>query len=99
MGKVIWSEKASANLEAIHQYIARDSLLYATRFIKTLISHPQFLQNMPFAGRIVPEFNDPKIRELIFRNYRLVYLVEANKDVTMLAVVQGNKLLEDLYEK
>jgi Txe/YoeB family toxin of Txe-Axe toxin-antitoxin module len=54
---------------------------------------------MPFAGRIVPEFNDNIMRELIYREYRLVYRVQENKNITMLTVVQGNKLLEDLYDK
>jgi toxin ParE1/3/4 len=99
MGKVIWTEKASLHLKAIHQYISRDSLLYATRFIKSLISHTLVLENLPLAGRVVPEFNDSRIRELIYREYRLVYRVEKNKNVTMLTVIQGNKLLEDLYEK
>ena len=99
MGKIIWSEKAAANLEAIHRYIARDSRLYAQRFIKNIISHPIILESMPFAGRIVPEFNEPKIRELIYREYRLVYRVEENQNITILTVIQGNKLLEDLYNK
>jgi hypothetical protein len=31
------------------------------------------LAAFPSAGRVVPEFGDPKIREILWRNYRLVY--------------------------
>lgn len=37
MGKIRWTEKASSNLQAIYDYIARDSKTYANRFIMSLI--------------------------------------------------------------
>ena len=32
--RIIWSEPALADLEAIHEFIARDSRQYATRFVQ-----------------------------------------------------------------
>ncbi len=55
MGKVKWTEKASSNLQAIHDYIAKDSKTYATRFIKSLIRATTKLEQMPRCGRMVPE--------------------------------------------
>lgn len=55
MGKIKWTEKASSNLQAIYDYIARDSKTYATRFIKSLIRATTKLEIMPRCGRIVPE--------------------------------------------
>lgn len=95
MGKVIWTQKATSNLEAIHQYISRDSVTYASRFIKALISQTAILKTMPFSGRIVPEFNNETIRELIYKNYRIVYEVIDNA-VRILAIQHGNRLLEDI---
>jgi len=37
MGKVKWTENASKNLKHICGYIAKDSEIYATRFVKSLI--------------------------------------------------------------
>jgi plasmid stabilization system protein ParE len=48
MVKIKWTEKASGDLEAIHKYIARDSKVYASRFIKSLISATIKLETMPF---------------------------------------------------
>ena len=30
-------------------------------------------RTFPHIGRIVPEYNDPQLREILFRNYRIVY--------------------------
>lgn len=47
MGKIRWTEKASSNLQAIHEYIDRDSKTYATRFLKSLIKATDKLEKMP----------------------------------------------------
>lgn len=47
MGKIKWTEKASSNLQAIYDYIARDSKIYAVRFIKSLIRATTKLEIMP----------------------------------------------------
>lgn len=38
MGKIKWTEKASSHLQIIHDYIAKDSKTYATRFVISLIN-------------------------------------------------------------
>lgn len=56
MGKIKWTEKAIKNLEDLHNYIANDSVLYAQRFITSLIHSTEILEKQPLSGRIVPEF-------------------------------------------
>ena len=73
MGQIRWTEKSSKNLEAIYNYIANDSKVYAVRFIKSLIKSIAILKNQPNIGRIVPEINDITIREILFKDYRIVY--------------------------
>lgn len=88
MGKIKWTEKASTHLQAIHDYIARDSKTYATRFIKSLIKSTSKLESMPRCGRIVPEFEVYGLREVIYQNYRIVYrITEYNADIEILAVI------------
>ena len=41
-----------------------------------LISETDRLQEFPELGRIVPEYRDDNIREIIFRPYRIVYRVD-----------------------
>ena len=76
MGKVIWTTKAVTHLRSIYNYIANDSEMYASRFIKVLIKQTIILETFPNFGRIVPEFSDLLIREIIYNNYRLVYRIK-----------------------
>ena len=71
MAKVVWTEPALSDLHGIIEYIAKDSAIYAERFGARVVQAPRVLQNSPFMGRMVPEFNDPSIRELIYGSYRI----------------------------
>lgn len=55
------------------EYIAKDSPLYADVFVDRLIGSAERLQEFPRSGRIVPEYADPDIREVIVGSYRIVY--------------------------
>ena len=75
MVKIIWTQIAIADLKNIHQYISVESKIYANRTIEKLISRVHLLERFPESGRIVPEFRQNSIRELIEGNYRLVYKI------------------------
>lgn len=47
----------------------------------------------PNSGRIVPELNDPGIREILFGNYRIVHRVTGDL-VEILTVYHGARLLD-----
>ncbi len=48
------------------------------------------LENFPELGRVVPERNQPNIREIIVKNYRIVYRVDQTKKaVEILRVWHG----------
>mgnify|MGYP000846001456 FL=1 len=89
MGKIGWTEKASSHLKTIYEYIAKDSKIYAARFIRSLIKTTTKLETMPYIGRIVPELENHGFREVIYQNYRIVYRITDNKDVEILAVLHS----------
>ena len=78
MVKIIWTEFAIEDLKSIHEYISKDSKVYADRFIEKLISRVDQLESNPHSGRVVPEFNIEIIRELIEGNYRIIYKINAD---------------------
>ena len=78
MVKVVWSDLAIEDLKLIYDYIAKDSPHYANKMIDGILSRVYQLENFPNSGRIVPEFKDENLRELIINNYRIVYLVDEN---------------------
>ena len=73
MTKLRWSPQAVRDLEAIRDYIAADSPRYAALVIERIIAAVERLISFPESGRIVPERNDPAIREIIVTPYRVVY--------------------------
>lgn len=100
MGKVKWTEKASSDLQAIHDYIAKDSKTYATRFMKSLIRATAKLEQMQHCGRIVPELEEYGFREVIYQNYRIVYrLIEGSEDVEILAVVHSAREIKTAFRR
>jgi toxin ParE1/3/4 len=71
--KLRWSPQAVRDLEAIRDYIATDSPRYAALVIERIMGAVERLSSFPESGRIVPERNDPAIREVIVTPYRVVY--------------------------
>jgi toxin ParE1/3/4 len=70
--KLIWSPAARDDLHDIVVFIARDNPNHAMSFGYELISETDHLQEFPEFGRIVPEYRNDAIREIIFRPYRIV---------------------------
>ncbi|MGH8525589.1 MAG: type II toxin-antitoxin system RelE/ParE family toxin [Gammaproteobacteria bacterium] len=53
--------------------MAADSPLYADLVVRRLVAAVDRLRTFPESGRMVPERNNPEIRELIVKPYRIVY--------------------------
>lgn len=98
MAEVRWSLTASDDLQQIEDFIARDSLLHAINFVDRLVESAGKLQKSPQIGRVVPEFGRSDLREVLFRGYRLVYLLKDGA-VTILRVVHGARNLAALAER
>jgi len=96
--KVRWSPPAVEDVEAIAQYIARDSEYYARAVVKEIFKVARNVGEFPLLGRIVPETGDESIREQFVYSYRLVYRVEL-QFVLILAVIHGKRLLENFNER
>ena len=92
MTRVVWSQTARTDLRAIHDYIARDSKVYAKGVVARLKQATDRLRVFPLSGGMVPEWQDPKLREVISGTYRIIYRPE-KKRVVILAVIHGARLL------
>ena len=98
MAEVIWSERASSDLEDIYAYIANDSLFYAQYQVESIIRKVERLQQFPESGRHIPEFPYLPYREVIVGSYRVIYRVEpTSEEVTIVTVVHGSRLLSESY--
>jgi plasmid stabilization system protein ParE len=44
---------------------------------------------MSFLGRVVPEFENPNLREMILKNYRIVYRIIDKDKIEILSVIHS----------
>jgi len=93
MAEVRWTRQASEDLDSIAEFIAKDSPQYARLFVIDVFQAVERLSEFPQSGRVVPELNDPIVREIILGNYRLVYRFKA-KLIALLTVYHGARLLD-----
>jgi len=94
MAEIKWSPSAVADLEAICNYIARDSEYYAANFAKNIIARIELLVKFPEAGRIVPEYDDTHIREIIYSNYRVIYRLKKSL-IEIVRITHSARLLPE----
>jgi len=93
---VVWTESARASLRQIHDFIALDSHYYAKEVVDNLVDLAERIVELPSRGRVVPERNDPTLREVILYSYRIIYRV-TDDGIVIMAVLHGRRLFpEDL---
>ncbi len=90
--KLRWSDRAREDLKEIGRFIARDNRDSARKWVSRLRRRATKAAAIPEAGRMVPEFAKPDLREVLLGNYRIVYQV-TGKTVTILTVFEGHRLL------
>jgi toxin ParE1/3/4 len=90
--QVEYSSQARSDLEDIALFIARDNQLAAEAWVQKLLVTAERAAINPRAGRVVPELEDPGIREVFLKSYRIVYRVEP-KRILVLTVFEGHRKL------
>ena len=93
--KVHWTASAEAQLDAIYEYIARDSEVYALRTVDRITRKSEQIAAFPLSGRRVPEYDFGQIRETLCGNYRIIYHIKPDQ-IDIIAVLHGAmNVLED----
>ena len=64
--------------------------MYGAALTARIVSSVDRLETFPMLGRIVPEYSDENLREIIVGNYRVVYLFDGS-DIGIVAVVHGSR--------
>ena len=89
---VFWTELALEDLKSIHDYISKDSQVYADRMVDKILKRADQIENFPKSWRVVPELDNESIRELIEGSYRIVYRL-TTKQASILRIHHAAKLL------
>ncbi|MES9857101.1 MAG: type II toxin-antitoxin system RelE/ParE family toxin [Sedimenticola sp.] len=75
--EILITKSAFFDFETIKEYYLEEGVPHiGDKFVVEIIEHIQTLEKHPDIGRLVPEFNNQKIRELIHSPFRVVYMRE-----------------------
>lgn len=96
--RVVWSAIAGDDLEAAADFIARDSPQYGRAFVREMRDAARSLSHFAEGGRVAPEFKEPVLRELLVRNYRLIYRV-SEMTVYRVRLVHGARDLRKVWDR
>ena len=85
--EIVWTNQALHKLNKFVDYIAQDDVVTAEKWALKLIEKTDQLIEQPESGRIVPENNEPDLRELIFDNYRVIYRIRKEENIIYIQTV------------
>lgn len=92
--KISVSNSAYGDLESIKKYYEAEGVPHiGKQFVLAIIEHVQTLVDNPDIGRMVPEFGEERIRELIHAPFRIVYLREQDS-IHIIRVWRSERLLK-----
>lgn len=86
--ELVWSNVALARLIEIRDRLAEKDPRAATKVLRLLLQRAGQLVEFPHLGRTVPELPEGELRELVERQYRIVYRVR-EKTVEVATVFEG----------
>ena len=88
-----FAESAVADLEALKSWYSEQGVAdVGDRLVEEIFTHIEALRDHPKMGRIVPEFGQPFLRELIHPPFRIVYRREP-RHVRIVRVWRSERLL------
>lgn len=90
--RIDWTARALADLEAIADYIERDDVDAAQRWVLRLMEAAEKVATLPASGRRVPEFGREDLREVLVGAYRIIYWIH-DEHIEIITVFEGHKRL------
>lgn len=91
--KISFSTSAVEDLENIVGYYNEQGVPdIGNNFTQAIIEHIQVLSSHPDIGRVVPEFEQEHIREIIHKPFRIIYQRNVNS-VEIIRVWRSERLL------
>ena len=85
----MWLKSAKNDLKSIYEYIALDSKRYAKYHVNQIHEGTKILTNHPTAGKIVSEYENEAIRELVYGQYRIIYRIINSNLIHILLIHHG----------
>lgn len=87
---IVWSAQAIVDLTEVSTYLRQFSSSIARRICDEIADSTERLTQFPLSGHILPEFPEGRYREVVTRDYRIIYK-ERQGTVTILTIVHGRR--------
>ncbi|MCC6143766.1 MAG: type II toxin-antitoxin system RelE/ParE family toxin [Candidatus Hydrogenedentes bacterium] len=94
MARLIWTEPALLDLDAIADYISLDKPEAAKAYVRRVFEKLDRLERYPRSGKRVPELPGMVYREVVVPPCRIFYRVDGEK-VYILHVMRSERLLRE----
>lgn len=91
--KLEWSPLALRRVLEIVEHIRDDNPTAAEAWLRGLFPALERLIAFPDSGRAVPEVGKPGVREVIYRDYRVIYRRTASR-ISIVTIRHGRQLLK-----
>lgn len=92
---IFWTYTAKDDLNAIYDFIAINSIYYAKREIQKIYETTEILKSQPEMGKTVNEDNTFSLRELVYKNYRIIYEIISSNRIDILFIHHGARSLKE----
>ena len=92
MARLIWTERAIADLADIAEYIAIDTPEAARRVVARVYAHVSQLSKHPLSGPLPPEINDQRYRQITEPPCRVIYRYD-DENVRVIYVMRAERIL------
>ena len=93
MVRIRFTKQSLFDLKEIYDYISYDSKKYAQYQILKNRNSIKILKQYNFSGKIVEEYNDENIREIIEGNYRIIYKILGDDRIDIITIHHGARSL------
>jgi toxin ParE1/3/4 len=92
MARLIWTEPALSDLDAVADYIALDNPAAAANFVERVFKSVERLEQFPHSGKCPSELPESPYREVVVSPCRVFYRIEGDA-VFLLHVMRSERLL------
>ncbi len=95
--KIIWTKEVQINIKGIKDYISIDSEFYASKIINLIYFSAQKLLTFPEAGKVIYQTGLFKVRRILVKKYRLLYVIDTDK-IYIIAVYHQSRQLPTTFD-
>ena len=93
MAKIVWTEPALGDLDAIADYIAIENPQAAAGLVQRVFRHVEQLRKHPRSGSELPELERSKYRQIIEQPCRVLYRYDGKSTVYILHILRFEQSL------